>query len=405
MYKVTVGDKTMVGTNFDAYYLTPRIWFENAANAYTYGAAFSGGRIDGVNGYAPQSGMNEFGLSFSRLAAPTPEKNMVDMSGKKPITNPNFYLKDILHTCKTTAEVQNYINKYNHSYFQQDVFIYIDKSGKYLIVEPYTTTIGNDAKYVLSNFCPSVTDDAYRNKLARYHNGAAFLKDKIDTTVGFCTALSDTMHVCRENLGDGTLLTSLWDLRSGIISLYFYHDYKNIVQFNLKDELAKGDHFLQISKLFPPNAEFQKLCNIITPQTNQSMNMLLVLCAVVLLFSALFFFITYFIKRNSNKYSFIKLIVVILNIILAFYIFILNMNIAIFYSSAPFQDYKFTILTVAAYIPFLLLFLIIPLLRINVKVFRENSWRFISKWLFAITNLTYLILLILFTYWRLFNVL
>ena len=325
------------------------------------------------------------------------------MSGKKAITNPNFYLKDILHTCKTVEEVRRYINQYNHSFFQQDVFIYIEKSGRYLIVEPYTTTIGNDAKYVLSNFCPSVTDDAYKNKLQRYHNGATFLKNKIDTTVSFCTALADTMHVCRKKLGDGTLLTSLWDLKNGIITLYFYHEYKHVAQFNLKSELAKGDHFLEISKLFPPNAEFQKLCNIKTPQANQTLGNLLSMCSLVLLFSALFFFVTYFIRRSSTKYSFVKLMVVALSIILTFYIFILYTNIAIFYSSAPYQDYKFTIQTIAAYIPFLLLLLIIPFLRINFKVFKESSWRF-SKWLFAFTNLTYLTLLILFTYWGLFNI-
>lgn len=87
MYKITIGDKTMVGTNFDAYYTSPRIWFEKALNPGTYGAGFSGGRISGVNGFAPQSGMNEVGLSFSRLATATPKKNMVDMSNKKTIPN------------------------------------------------------------------------------------------------------------------------------------------------------------------------------------------------------------------------------------------------------------------------------------------------------------------------------
>jgi len=34
-----------------------------------------------------------------------------------------------------------------------------------------------------------------------------------------------------------------------------------MVQFNLKDELAKGDHILEIPALFPANAEFEKLSN------------------------------------------------------------------------------------------------------------------------------------------------
>jgi penicillin V acylase-like amidase (Ntn superfamily) len=146
MYKITINGKSIVGTNFDAYYLTPTIWLENATNAKTYGAGFSGGRQDGINGISPQSGMNTEGLTFSRLASPTPETGIATSKNKKQITNPTLYLKDILHNCKNVDEVKEYISKYDFSYFLQDVFIYIDKSGKYLVVEPYTMTIGKDAK-------------------------------------------------------------------------------------------------------------------------------------------------------------------------------------------------------------------------------------------------------------------
>ena len=61
-----------------------------------------------------------------------------------------------------------------------------------------------------------------------------------------------------------------------ITYLYFYHDYKNLVQFNLKDELAKGDHILEIPKLFPPNAEFEELRNYTTPFNTPSLRVSLV---------------------------------------------------------------------------------------------------------------------------------
>src|SRR6185369_6292211 len=122
-----------------------------------------------------------------------------------------------------------------------------------LVVEPYTLTLGNDSKYVLANFCPSTITDFSTIKQTRYINGTAFLKNKIDTSVAFCSALSDTMHVCRKKHGDGTLLTSIWDLSNGIVHLYFYHDYKHTVQFSLKEELSKGNHSYEIASLFPAN--------------------------------------------------------------------------------------------------------------------------------------------------------
>lgn len=51
-YKITVGDKTIVGCNEDAWRATPHIWFENTGR---FGAAFTGSRFDGPHGYAPQA--------------------------------------------------------------------------------------------------------------------------------------------------------------------------------------------------------------------------------------------------------------------------------------------------------------------------------------------------------------
>ena len=60
------------------------------------------------------------------------------------------------------------------------------------------------------------------------------------------------MHVCREKIGDGTLLTIIRDLNEGEIYLYFYHDFQYLVTFNLKTELAKGDHVYEILHFFLP---------------------------------------------------------------------------------------------------------------------------------------------------------
>ncbi len=399
MYKVTVNEKTMVGTNFDAYYLTPVIWFENKEKSEEYGAVFTGGRFDGANGYAPQSGMNEFGLTFSRLAAPPPEKVLSVSSNKKIISNPTQYLKDILHKCKTTKDVYDYINNFDHSYFIEDVFIYIEKSGKCLIVESNTMHFDNNAKYVLSNFCPSNTKESDALKLNRYRNGVNFLKNKIDTSLAFCTALSDTMHVCRKKIGDGTLLTSIWYLNDGKTFLYFYHDYSRVVQFNLKDELAKGNHLLNITNLFPQNAEFEKLINYKIPQNSIAIMLFLLFCAGLFTFSALFFLFSYL--RTKNK---IKLLLVPLGFIMLYYLYVLARNRYIFYFPAPYKDYKFSMLNIAAYIPFLLLLLIIPLLITNFRLFKEHNWRSFSKWLFTLNNIAYSVLLVLFFYWGLFSI-
>ncbi len=398
-YKITAGDKTMVGSNYDTWLLTPRIWFETNG----YGTAFTGARPDGEHGFAPQTGMNEFGLAFVTLATATPD-NGTPSPAKKHIVSRTNYLKDILHQCKTVDEVKTYIDQYDHSALDQDVFMYTDKTGKSLVVEPYTMTIGNDSKYVLANFCPSTISDFSAIKQTRYVNGSAFLKDKIDSSVAFCTALSDTMHVCRNKIGDGTLLTSILDLENGITYLYFYHDYKHQIKFNLKEELAKGNHFIELASLFPVNAEFKKLADFKTPANNNTMNMFMAFCAILFFISAFFFLINYFIKNKTTKYALYKLLLVPLNLAMLFYIFTLVRVENIFYFPAPYSDGSFSLVSISSYLPFLILLLIIPLFILNKKVITDSGWGFFPKWLFTINNFTYLTLLILFAYWGLFDV-
>ena len=398
-YKITTGTKTMVGSNYDTWLSTPRIWFETNG----YGTEFTGARADGASGFAPQTGMNEFGLAFVTLATATPD-NGIPPAGKKQIASRTNYLKDILHTCKTVDEVKSYIDQYDHSTLSHDVFLYIDKTGKYLIVEPYTVTIGSDPKYVLANFCPSTISDFSTIKQARYVNGTHFLQNKIDSSVAFCMALSDTMHVCRNKIGDGTLLTSILDLNEGFIYLYFYHDFKHHVKFNLKDELAKGNHQLEIAPLFPANEEFKKLIDFQTPANNLTMNRFMAFCAGLFFISAFIFLISYFIKRNTSKYAFLKLLLFMLNATMLFYVFMLIRVENIYYFPAPYTDGSFSLVSMASYIPFLVLLIIVPLIIMNRKVFTGSAWGFFPKLFFTLNNFTYLTLLILFAYWGLFDV-
>lgn len=398
MYKVTKNGKTMIGCNHDTWIETPRIWFETNG----YGAAFTGARFDGNNGYAPQSGMNEFGLTFTRLAAATPV-NTIDLSKRKPITNATLYLKDILHTCKTVDEVLKYVNQYDHSLFSNDVFIYIEKSGRYLIVEPYKTIMGNDAKYVLANFCPTEITDFKKITQERYNNGTHFLKNKLETNINFCTSLSDTMHVCRDKIGDGTLITSIWDNDKGNVYLYFYHNYKNQVKFNLKTELQKGNHILDVTKLFPINKEFENLKEFKTPLNSKPIDYFLRFSLVFFFFTAFYFLISYF-RNSKDSVSKIKLLLFPFSLFLMFYMLVLATTINVYYFPAPYSDGTFSMTTIASYIPYLLLLIIIPFLILNKNILKQNTWSVFSKFLLSLNSFVYLILIVLFSYWKFYNI-
>ena len=404
MYKVSFGGKTMMGCNEDAWRLSSRIWFEQKRGEAELGAAFTGSRMDGTNGVAPQSGMNEAGLSYSRLSAYTPGYQPQFPLGRKTISNPTQYLKDILHSCRNVREVKRYIEQFDHSYFAEDVMIYVDKTGEYLVVEPYSTTLGQEAKYVLSNFCPSETSTEKASKLERYRNGLAFRNGQCDSSLAFCAALSDTMHVCREKHGDGTLLTSIWDTEAGKVNLYFYHDYTHTVQFDIAAELKKGDHMLEIPPMFPSNAEFEELANFQIPQNNRLM-MFFVMCSGLFFFFTSAYFLVFMLgKGKSYPYINLALLQIPLGLGLGYYMYVLASNMSVFYFPAPYVDKGSMLVTWSSYTPFAVLLLLAPMLYFNGRILKNHLWKRNPTILFTLNSLILSVLCGLFVYWGFFDV-
>ena len=404
MCKVTINGRTYLGNNEDSWRMGSKIWFEKGRTG-RLGALYVG-----YGNNFPQGGMNEAGLAFDGLT--TYPKAIRTSLSKKNIENPLAFVKEIMQTCKTVEDVKRYAVQYNRqTFFNSGEYLFADRSGNYLVIESDTMISGNDEKYIIANFCPSVTPHNERLNWERYKRADLFLTNHNgDTSAGYCLALVDTMHECRKGHGDGTMYSFVADLQTKDFTLYFYHDYKHAVKFNLKDELAKGDHALDMPALFPFNAEFRELIDYKTPQNNAVMLAFLYLCAGLFTFSSLFFIISFIAGRwkaveRPSHYAWVRLLLFASGFILLYYVIALVRNQPVFYASAPYQDYKFSLLTIASCIPFLLLLLIIPLISMNVRILQHSVWNAFSKCLLMVNSLIYLTLILLFAYWGLYTIL
>jgi hypothetical protein len=348
--------------------------------------------------------MNTAGLTFSRLSSYYPEQRN-PFTERLKITDEAHYLSAILHSCENVKEVREYVEDYDHSFFLNDVFIYIDNSGEYLIVEPYKLINGSDSNYILANFCPSITSIEQARELERFSNGEAFLTaHRAEATFGYCTALSDTMHVCRNRNGDGTLLTSIWDTKDKKVNLFFYHAYDTAVQFSLHDELAEGDHGFWIESLFPENAEFQRLKNFKTPSNSVGLRVSLVILAGMLFLFSLAFGVF---GMRKLKLSAIPLkqafLFSVLNGILIVYIAVLITNKGIFYFDVPYTHPSSWAISATSFTPFLLLAAFGPILFYTITLIKSQEKRAWLKVLLVSNSLTYFLLLIGFAYWGVFD--
>ncbi|PKP23933.1 MAG: hypothetical protein CVU06_05820 [Bacteroidetes bacterium HGW-Bacteroidetes-22] len=258
MFTITMNGKTMVGNNEDYWNPNSRIWFEKGKKN-EYGAFYVG-----FNNFWPQGGMNEAGLVFDGFAEDY--KAIADTTGKKPLTM-NF-LKEIMQRCATVGEVKNYLSQYNLSGLETSMFFFVDKSGKYLVAEGDSLIVGNKEKYIVSNFYPSQIKNECDVPLSYYQKGRKYIENAQDISVAFCSSVMDTMHQERD-WGAGTMYTTVYDLKEGLIYLYFFRDYAHVVKFNLKEELTKENHSLIIPALFPGNKKGQDFLNNYNAVSNE----------------------------------------------------------------------------------------------------------------------------------------
>jgi hypothetical protein len=344
MFKVTRYGKTMVGNNEDAWRRDSRIWFE-AGSPGVLGAAYVG-HNDGF----PQGGMNEAGLVFDGFTVY--DNKLRSVPGKPDIGPIGPFVKRIMQQCATVEEVRRIVSAYDNSAHPNGMWLFVDKTGKYLVVEKDTTIIGNDPTYVLANFCPSVTPAPDNLGIGRYDRGRKFLSNKSDTSLAFCIAAVDTMHECRKHLGDGTTYSSIYDLEEGKITLAFYHDYAHTVTFKLKNELQKGDHGMLMSGLFPVNQEYERFVAYKTPFTSITMRLVTLAGGLAQLLLVTGFLVL--MRRNKTE-PYAWLLPIASGLLLLIHFYFLQMIQQEYYFDAPYHEAGRPILNASSYIPFLMI--------------------------------------------------
>jgi hypothetical protein len=288
------------------------------------------------------------------------------------------------------------------SYFSAGMFLFVDKSGDYLTLAGNEIIYGNDPHYILSNFRPADTPDLDAVKIKRYQRGRKLLAERQEASVEFTKTVMDTMSECRAGLGDGTLYTSAFDLEKGDIYLWFYHDYQQEVKFNLAEELAKGNHSLEMPSLFAVNPEFQQLQAYKTPQNSRITFGILSFTGILAgLFGLCFFigFIKNLVRSNKTKtFDLMRFLICVNNAFLIFLIPILLLQEAIFYFGMEGSLGGFP-LKEAIYFPALITLLSIGIALYYFQFFKPKSWSKFSISLLKSNIVLYLFAVLSFVYW------
>ncbi len=267
-FTTTHNGRTFIGCNEDSWSINANVRFEQGfvtpglTRSRTYGTIY----FANYNGHptrtmSDQLGMNEAGLVFDILIV---DHGPVKRRAGMPAVETADAIRHIMSTCATVLEVETYLRTVNTGPAVGQLF-FCDANGGYLVLEPDTLFTGNDPWFALGNWRMSTCSDPSTIPIARLHAGRQLLMNGNGTSWEGAENVLSTMTACRSKLGEGTLYSVLFDPAELKAHLYFYHDFSERVTFDLKEELAKGDHSVVMASLFGPRPEYDRLKNYLTP--------------------------------------------------------------------------------------------------------------------------------------------
>jgi len=231
------GDVTLAGNNED--YLNPhtRIWFV-PADGGRYGVMYVG-FSDGW----PQGGMNDRGLFFDGLA--TPPRDVKRSNGKEAYRG-NLARK-VMRECATLDEVLALFARYDLGFMKKHQWIFCDAEGNSAIIEGDAVIPKKGRYQVATNFYQSRTKPE-QSLCERYRIAASMLEGNRTVSVALFRRILAATH---QEGRYPTVYSTIYDLKSGLVYVYHFHNFQNVVTLNLREELMKGEHTYDLPSLFP----------------------------------------------------------------------------------------------------------------------------------------------------------
>jgi len=298
------GDKILFGYNLDHPNLQSYIWFLPSSTE-GYGGVLVGyyAEIDGQPRIGYEGGMNDQGLAFDTNGLPDAVMNPHPEKPSSWATG-NFWTK-ILRECSSVTEAINTAKNFNFGNVMDFQVHVADSTGDAVIISPgpdgelaFTKKGKGDDFLVSTNFNPANLENSWDYPCWRYDTATAMLKrieDEGDLTVDYFKSILDAVH--QEGATYNTICSYICDLKGGVMYLYYFHQFENVVEFSLTEELAKGERVIQISDLFSQETRDRALDELEAYKRGHPTKSIIVIAAILFCVISLVIFVY---KRNRK---------------------------------------------------------------------------------------------------------
>lgn len=244
-----LGDTALFGNNEDYNNPNTLVWVVPSSED-SYGGIYLG-YIKG----RPQGGINEKGLAFDGLAMAAYPMNDHPELPDVSIYSTRLWV-EIMSKSANVEEAIAVAKQYNWADPTPHQVLFADKSGDAAVIGPgvdgeiaITRRPAGESFLVATNF--NVADPEVAESCERYDTATKMLTkigNEDDLTVKAFQKILDAVHV--EGDRNNTLYSNVFDLNTGTIYLYYWHQYGEVVTLNVEDEIAAGSPVRQIQDLF-----------------------------------------------------------------------------------------------------------------------------------------------------------
>jgi len=239
----TDGANMLGGNNEDYWDPFTMAWFFPPEDG-AYGRVYFG-----YEGFIWGGGLNDQGLFFDALAIDQPITVIRDGKPVYEGTLPDKAMAEC-GTIDCVIELFSQYHTYDTWYHQ---FMFGDAQGNSVIIEPNTYLRSEKNYQVATNFYQSMTDIPTCSTCTRYKTATSMLENATEFSVELMRDILDAVHF---DDGNPTLYSNIYDLKTGTIYLYHFHDFDHVVVLQLDEKLAKGYHSYYLADLFPENEDF-----------------------------------------------------------------------------------------------------------------------------------------------------
>ena len=259
------GKKGLTGRNGDSGNLNIRMRVLPASEG-KYGRIYLGAEGgQGIRTFYNTTGMNDQGLWYGATSLydgeALPVRNDIKNYYDKPTLDVDL-VQRVMEVCSTVDEVIEYFTRYYYPVWNgHDLFV--DRNGNSVIIEfgekdvVFVRRSGDHQ--VMTNFPNADTLNARWYNCYRYKTADRMLNETQDISTDFFRSVCDAVHLGGKN---PTSLSTVYDVTTRDLYVYYFHNYEEVLVFNVYNELAKGekyyilpDYFRQTKANYPIRGE------------------------------------------------------------------------------------------------------------------------------------------------------